>query len=363
MALKKQTVSIKIKPAEFSARLLNWHQLHGRNNLPWQFQSAYPVWLSEIMLQQTQVNTVIPYYTRFLQRFPDINSLANASIDEVLVHWQGLGYYARSRNLLKSAQIIRDQYDGEFPANMDQVLALPGIGRSTAGAILTFSCQQSWPILDGNVKRVLARCFQVRGWYGQTKTAKQLWSISEQLTPQQDTARYNQAMMDLGSSVCIRNNPLCNSCPLINDCLSYQQQTQHLFPEKKPKKQNPLKHTVMLLHRFEDSILLYRRPLSGIWGGLWSLPEVEQVDQVSTWQQANYLPDLVANSFEEKLLRHKFTHFNLDISVAKFELKKLPERIADAVNWRWVPVSDLAEYGLPTPVRKILNNLLRVVAS
>ncbi len=239
---------------EFTPRLLAWHRLHGRKDLPWQFQSAYRVWVSEIMLQQTQVGTVIPYYTRFLQRFPDVNSLANASIDEVLVMWQGLGYYARARNLHQAAQIIRDRYNGEFPANMDQALALPGIGRSTAGAILSFSCQQSWPILDGNVKRVLERCFQIPGWSGQTKTLKKLWSLSEQLTPQKDTASYNQAMMDLGSSVCIRGKPRCNNCPLIDVCLSNQQQTQHLFPQKKPKQRNPLRHTIRFLPRLADSI-------------------------------------------------------------------------------------------------------------
>ena len=205
----------------FANRVLTWYQRYGRRDLPWQQADAYRVWLSEIMLQQTQVNTVIPYYQNFLEHFPDINQLADASIDEVLQHWQGLGYYARARNLHKAAGLIRDQHQGQFPKSFEAVVALPGIGRSTAGAILSFAFGQRWPILDGNVKRVLARCFRVPGRYAQSDTMKQLWYLAESITPAENTADFNQAMMDIGAMLCLRSKPKCEACPLKKLCASY----------------------------------------------------------------------------------------------------------------------------------------------
>ncbi len=199
---------------DYVQSVLDWYLQHGRKNLPWQLdKTTYRVWLAEIMLQQTQVTTVIPYYHAFLKSFPGIEVLANASIDEILQHWQGLGYYARARNLHRAAQIMRDHHDAQFPQEMDQAIALPGIGRSTAGAILTFARGQSWPILDGNVKRVLARCFEVDGWYGQGRTLKRLWRLTERLTPARQTGDYNQAMMDLGAMICTGTKPKCEICP------------------------------------------------------------------------------------------------------------------------------------------------------
>ena len=242
------------KRFSFAEALLSWFDQFGRHGLPWQTdKTPYRVWLSEIMLQQTQVATVIPYYQRFLNHFPDIDSLANADIDQVLQHWQGLGYYARARNLHRAAQIIRDEHRGSFPQDIEDVLALPGIGRSTAAAILTFACGQNWPILDGNVKRVLARYFQVEGWYGQSETMKQLWQHSESVTPSLRTDDFNQAMMDLGSMVCVKSKPLCDRCPITAECLSFQHQTQGLYPHKKPRKDKPHKQTLMLLYRFPGS--------------------------------------------------------------------------------------------------------------
>ena len=191
--------------ASFAGAVLEWYRRYGRRDLPWQGQNAYRVWLSEIMLQQTQVATVIPYYEAFVERFPTVRKLADASIDEVLRYWQGLGYYARARNLHKAAQIVRDRHGGRFPKTFDAVAALPGIGRSTAGAILSFAYGQSWPILDGNVKRVLARCFRVPGWYGQSGTMKQLWYLAESVTPAEAAADFNQAMMDIGSMGCVKS--------------------------------------------------------------------------------------------------------------------------------------------------------------
>jgi len=347
---------MQVNAVRFAGSLLQWQRSYGRHDLPWQKQDAYRVWLSEIMLQQTQVSTVIPYYHNFLQHFPDLKTLANANIDQVLQHWQGLGYYARARNLHRAAQVIRDQHQGQFPRRMEQVEALPGIGRSTAGAILSFAYGQNWPILDGNVKRVLARCFQVPGWYGQSETMKRLWQLSEELTPGEDSASFNQAMMDIGSMLCLKSRPICEACPLREHCASYRDHSQALYPEKKPKKAKPHKHTLMLLHRYRDQLLLYRRPPSGIWGGLWSLPEVDDESQIETWQQGFLSSSQPAKIVQKNVLRHQFTHYSLDISLAIIELDQLPSRIADRDNHAWVAQEQLSEYGLPTPVRKLLTS-------
>jgi len=340
----------------FSPAVLDWYRQHGRKDLPWQLdKTPYRVWLSEIMLQQTQVATVIPYYQRFLNTFPDIQSLADASLDQVLQHWQGLGYYARARNLHRAAQVIRDQHSGQLPQAMDQLTSLPGIGRSTAGAILSLVGGQSWPILDGNVKRVLARCFQVEGWYGQSKTMNTLWQIAERLTPAKQTGEYNQAMMDLGAMVCVKTSPHCEACPLTHCCASYQQGTQSSYPEKKPPKPKPNKQTLMLLHRYRDRVLLHRRPPTGIWGGLWSLPEVTGNEEIANWQ-SSYLADTQApDEIKNDVLKHQFTHYSLDISLAVIDLDKLPQKVADQESIAFVAPSDLSQYGLPTPVRKLLS--------
>ena len=344
--------------AQFAQSVLHWYQQHGRSNLPWQLdKTPYRVWLSEIMLQQTQVATVIPYYYRFLESFADIQALADASVDQVLQHWQGLGYYARARNLHRAARIMRDQYGAQFPLQMDQVIALPGIGRSTAGAILSFAAGQSWPILDGNVKRVLARCFQVKGWYGQSKTMGELWQISGELTPVQKTDEYNQAMMDLGAMVCLKTRPKCEACPLSDCCASFKHNTQANFPEKKPSKSKPQRQTLMLLHRYQGSVLLYRRPPTGIWGGLWSLPEVESDDEIGHWQQAHLACRQLPQQIKTGVLKHQFTHYSLDISLAVIDIEELPLQVADTENMAFVAIEQIAEYGLPTPVKKLLKDL------
>jgi A/G-specific adenine glycosylase len=346
-----------VDAASFAQAVLNWYRRYGRHDLPWQRQEAYPVWLSEIMLQQTQVNTVIPYYLNFLEYFPDVEQLAAASIDEVLQHWQGLGYYARARNLHRAARVIRDQHQGEFPSSMEAVAALPGIGRSTAGAILSFAFGQRWPILDGNVKRVLARCFRVPGWYAQSDTMKQLWYLAESVTPTRDAADFNQAMMDIGSMLCLKSKPKCEACPLRRICSSYLHHSQGEYPQKKPKRARPHRHTLMLLHRHQDSVLLWRRPPSGIWGGLWSLPEVDSESAVELWQQS-FLSLLQAPAIIQRdIMRHQFTHYSLDISLAVIELEHLPVKISDSDNYAWVRIDDIASHGLPTPVRRLLTTL------
>ncbi len=343
--------------AGFANSVLNWYQRYGRYDLPWQQQDAYRVWLSEVMLQQTQVSTVIPYYLNFIEHFPGIRQLADASIDEVLQHWQGLGYYARARNLHQAAGIIRDQHRGRFPKTMEAVEALPGIGRSTAGAILSFAFDQHWPILDGNVKRVLARCFRVPGWYGRSDTMKQLWYLAESVTPARKTSDFNQAMMDIGSMVCLKSKPKCAACPLVQMCASYHHHSQAEFPQKKPARAKPRKHTLMLLHRHADQVLLWRRPPSGIWGGLWSLPEVDKFGAIELWQQSFLSILQQPKAVQEKVIRHQFTHFSLDISLATIEMEQLPHNISDRENYVWVDITELTRYALPTPVRKLLSSL------
>jgi A/G-specific adenine glycosylase len=270
----------------FANRILAWFDEHGRKDLPWQSpKDPYRTWVSEIMLQQTQVQTVIPFFERFMARFPDVVALADAAQDEVMHHWSGLGYYARARNLHRAAQLIRDDYGGEFPDTLEAMMGLPGIGRSTAGAILSLSMNQRQPILDGNVKRVLARHEAVGGWPGKVSVANALWDIAERNTPQERVADYTQAIMDLGATLCTRSKPACGRCPVAADCAARKSGSEHNFPGRKPKKDKPLRSTTMVLATSNSSLFLERRPEAGIWGGLWSLPEING-QRVEDWCRA-----------------------------------------------------------------------------
>ena len=345
---------------EIAPLLLPWFKIHGRKNLPWQQQvSAYRVWLSEIMLQQTQVSTVIPYFEKFIKTFPTIQYLADADLDQVLALWAGLGYYARARNLHKTAQIIRDEYAENFPSTLEQLEALPGIGRSTAGAIASLAMGQSAGILDGNVKRVLCRVFQQTGWPGSTQTQKQLWSLVNQHTPKKETAFYNQAMMDLGSMVCTRSKPACEECPLSSICQSYHQGTQLEYPVRKPKKKNILKSHWFLIHHHEQKILLQKRPPSGIWGGLWCLPEFQEFDAVSHWQIERFGQLLPEQERIKNRLFHRFTHFNLNLSVVSYKVNHnqrnvFESSVNDADECLWFDQKELSSLALPTPMQKLL---------
>lgn len=347
--------------SDIAPLLLPWFEQHGRKDLPWQQQlSAYRVWVSEIMLQQTQVNTVIPYFQRFMQAFPDIQSLAHAHLDHLLKLWAGLGYYARARNLHHAARIVCDQHNGELPRDLAQLMALPGIGRSTAGAILSLAFGYSASILDGNVKRVLARVYQVPGWSGQASTQKKLWLLAEQQTPEATVAHYNQAMMDLGSGVCRRSRPACESCPLTSLCLSFKQQTQAQYPQPKPRKSRPHKHCWMLIHQHENRLLLERRPEQGIWGGLWSLPELQSLEHLDAWQHKVLGQTEKADSCRENILRHQFSHFDLSISIAQIPLSKVrldvtTTSVNDGDQFQWIERNGLHNFGLPAPVLKILS--------
>lgn len=338
----------------FSTRLLSWFDQHGRKHLPWQQDiNAYRVWVSEIMLQQTQVTTVIPYFERFMQRFPMVTDLANAQQDEVLHLWTGLGYYARARNLHKTAQMVRDQYNGEFPNSQEQLEALPGIGRSTAGAIRAIAFKQHASILDGNVKRVLARHFKVAGWPGNAKVAKALWSHAEALTPSERTADYTQAIMDLGATLCVRSRPLCDLCPVAADCAAKQANEVEQYPGKKPKKDKPVRSTCMLMLENEaGEVLLEQRPARGLWGGLWSFPECSEADlhrELAQWKARQ------TDTLEP--FRHTFTHFHLDITPVRCRANEFD--IVSEKSTLWYSLDQPEEVGLTKPVTKLLE-VLRV---
>lgn len=340
-----------VHEATFAERLLAWHDQHGRKSLPWQQSvTPYRVWVSEIMLQQTQVATVIDYFNRFMASFPTVVDLANANQDVVLSHWSGLGYYARARNLHKTAQIIRDDYNGEFPRNFDDVIALPGIGRSTAGAILSIACGQHHAILDGNVKRVLARMYAVEGWTGSTAVQKKLWQYAQQLTPQKRTATYTQAIMDLGAMVCTRRKPSCQHCPISDACLAKAQGKTACLPAPKPKKAKPVKAIRMwVLVNEQGQVLLEKRPNSGIWGGMLSFPEQCVSQPASNWLDG-LNPSIIAQHAGEAF-RHTFTHYHLDIEPIELRVKTLNKLEPE---WQWYEPEDILG-GIPAPTARILD--------
>ena len=340
--------------SEFSERMLSWFDQHGRKDLPWQQNiNPYRVWISEIMLQQTQVQTVIPYYERFMQSFPDLLSLADADNDAVLQHWSGLGYYARARNLHKASQIIRDDFGGEFPAKFDDVIGLPGIGQSTAGAILAIAREARHPILDGNVKRVLARHAAVAGWPGKTDVAKQLWALADARTPERRVADYTQAIMDLGATLCTRSKPDCGACPVASDCVARLADDVASYPGRKARKAKPLRKTTMVIALDEQSVYLQRRPPAGIWGGLWSLPEVSNV---SDWCRET-LDQEPGDAESRDVLRHSFSHFDLDIHPVLVRVKAGSRRVSDAADTTWYPLHDKPPGGIAAPVQQIIDSL------
>jgi len=346
----------------FSSAVLDWFDQHGRKDLPWQHPiTPYRVWISEIMLQQTQVTTVIPYYQAFMQRFPDLSSLADAPIDDVLKHWSGLGYYARARNLHKAAQQIRDQHNGEFPDTLESVCELSGIGRSTAGAILSIAFKQKQAILDGNVKRVLARFHEVEGWYGISHVQKKLWQLAESHLPDKVTpqrfADYTQAMMDLGATLCTRSKPACSACPLKNHCASFNHQTIHLYPASKPKKVIPDRQAIMLLMHQGENIYLIRRPPTGIWGGLWCFPQFDDIDSATEWLvQQGKSRQAIDSATALPHYKHTFSHFRLTITpllIPDDDLESLG--VMETREALWYNINDEFDGGLATPVRDLLT--------
>lgn len=341
--------------SDFARRLIRWHQAHGRHDLPWQnTRDPYRVWLSEIMLQQTQVATVIPYYGRFLERFPTLADLAAAPVQEVMALWSGLGYYARARNLHQCAQAVVAEHGGAFPRDSAAIAALPGIGRSTANAIAVFCFGVQAPILDGNVKRVLCRWRGVEGFPGSPAVEKSLWQLAEALLPAGDCGTYIQAQMDLGAGVCSRGRPRCSDCPLAEDCVARREDRVGELPAARPRKALPEREIVVLAIAADGRVLLEERPAAGIWGGLWSLPELPAdadargVLESRGWRvrECRPLPELV----------HVFTHFRLTLRPLLVVAEALPQ--AAEAGQHWLSAEEIESAPLPAPIRKLLEGLL-----
>jgi A/G-specific adenine glycosylase len=340
----------------FSERVLDWYRQHGRQDLPWQHNPLpYRVWISEIMLQQTQVATVIPYYQRFMARFPDVGTLAAADQDQVLHYWSGLGYYARARHLHAAAKQIVEEHAGRFPEVYEAIIDLPGIGPSTAGAILSLACGQRHPILDGNVKRVLARYHAVEGWPGTTRVQKVLWKLSDRFTPEQEVAAYTQAIMDLGATLCTRSQPACSRCPVQSDCAACATGRQADYPAPRPKRSLPVRAVVMLLIANEqDELLLEKRPPSGVWGGLWGFPELETNADLYRWCESE-LGLRVRQYCQWPVLRHTFSHFHLDITPVHAEISEHSSRVMEGAQRLWYKPEGNDERGLAAPVAKLIK--------
>jgi A/G-specific adenine glycosylase len=347
--------------ASIAPALIAWHAKHGRHDLPWQLaRTPYRVWVSEIMLQQTQVPTVIPYFERFMRRFPDAAALAAAPLDEVLHLWSGLGSYARARNLHRAAQRIHDELGGRFPESFEEVAALPGVGRSTAGAILALARDERHPILDGNAKRVLARCFGIEGDPGSRAVLERLWAAAEASTPREQVATYTQAIMDLGATVCVRRRPLCAGCPLEDRCIARESGRQHALPCARAGRQRRERECFMLLATREDgSVLLERRPARGIWGGLWCPPEFSAPESAADFA-ARRLACATAELRPEAPLRHAFTHFDLAITPLRLECPGGGlAAVLEGPEVIWYNPREPAAVGLPAPVRLLIERLDR----
>lgn len=338
----------------FSARLIRWQRQHGRHDLPWQGADAYQVWVSEIMLQQTQVATVVPYFLRFIERFPRVSLLAEATEDEVMALWSGLGYYSRGRNLHRAAQHVMAQFGGVFPDQFEHLLELPGIGRSTAAAVCALAFHQRRAILDGNVKRVLARHGGIAGWPGERRVETALWRLAELRLPAGEVATYTQALMDMGATLCTRSRPRCGNCPVASDCVAHQTGRVHELPASRPKKIVPEREAVFLLVTVGNRILLEKRPPTGIWGGLWSLPQFEAASEALAYceraglaaDSARDLPDFV----------HTFSHFKLNIHPLHVASPEMPTRVEEGSH-AWLEISDALEVAIPAPVRQLLSSL------
>ncbi len=347
---------------QFAPTLIAWQRKHGRHDLPWQHsREAYRVWLSEIMLQQTQVSTVIPYYTRFLKRFPTVESLASAPADDVMSLWAGLGYYSRARNLHRCAQVVVEVHGGRFPKTVEALSELPGIGRSTAAAIAAFSYGAHETILDGNVKRVLARLFGIDGFPGEKRIENAMWELAESLLPapgQAGVAAYTQGLMDLGATLCTRGRPDCAQCPFASHCVAHATGRERELPVARPRKVVPTRHTLMLVMRRGPTVWLERRPQTGIWGGLWSLPEGADSASLALAAETHGVGDAAVEFEPLTPLSHTFTHFKLDIEPMLLDVPASAKLKARSdTEGRWVPFADLDAVGLPAPVKKLLSGL------
>ena len=339
---------------KFTKPLLKWWHENGRKDFPWQVSSSiYKTWVSEIMLQQTQVITVIPYFKKFIKAFPSVTSLADATEDQVMSHWSGLGFYSRARNLHKSAKIIVDQYKGVIPKTLEELMALPGIGRSTAGAILSLSCIEPRPILDGNVKRVLTRFFNISGDLKLSNTNNKLWSLAIECLPEKDYSFYTQAIMDLGATICTSKNPQCAICPVNKNCIAFEKDLVSLLPTKAIKKKKPKQTVFFLILKDQDSnIFLEKRENKGIWGGLWSFPELGSNKNIEQW--CNNISQDIKKIEYGKIINHGFSHFDLEITPVVIDIKNTVSLEDRHVKFNKQQISKL---GVPKPVKSLINQL------
>lgn len=336
-------------------KVLTWFDQHGRKNLPWQQdKTPYRVWVSEIMLQQTQVSTVISYFKKFISRFPTLETLANAPEDEVLHLWTGLGYYARARNLLRTAKLI--QKSGKFPETLDELEMLPGIGRSTAGAILSIAFDKKATLLDGNVKRVLIRLYGIKSWSGEKTTLAQLWELAEKHTPTKRVADYSQAIMDLGATLCTRNAPQCSECPLKKVCMAHQLGIARDLPVAKPKQNIPLRQTTWLIFYNKKKVFLEKRVTNGVWNNLWCFPEYssENISDLTKHCRKQFGFNLKKTDKGEKF-KHTFSHFKLEVLPIYSLIEKIPNKIGENNHQIWYDLKNPPNLGLPKPVTKILG--------
>jgi len=348
---------------DFATNLLLWFDHRGRKDLPWQREiSPYRVWVSEIMLQQTQVATVIPYFERFMARFPSLIDLASAELDEVLHYWTGLGYYARGRNLHKAARVVMADHQGELPGCVEGLQSLPGIGQTTAGAIAAIAFEIRAPILDGNVKRVLTRFHAIAGYPGETAVARKLWRLADQSTPSSRVADYTQAIMDLGATVCVRNDPDCHHCPIRTGCAALTTGAVDAYPGKRPGKDKPVRAArLFVLHDGRGGCLLEQRPENGIWGGLWTPPERAADFSSEEFLCQFGLQDVQPNHTRRgATFRHTFTHFHLDIEPIYIEISDEPRLIRERDDARWYQVQSAEPLGLSAPAVKLLASLSEI---
>jgi len=341
-----------------SDQLIPWQQKFGRNNLPWQeTKNPYFIWISEIMLQQTQVKIVLPYYQRFINAFPNIKTLAIADDDDVMKLWSGLGYYARARNLHESAKIIKSKFQGQFPKKLTDLISLPGVGRSSAGAISSFAFNQKTPILDGNVKRVFTRLYGIKDWAGITSVEKKLWAIAEKNLPENKFGKYNQALMDLGATICVKKEPICSQCPINKLCKSFLHKWTDIIPAVKPKKEKLTKVSYFYIFQCKSKFLFIKKPKKGIWGGLWSFPEFKEELNVKQWVSKN-LKIKDSKLLQNGVMTTVFTHYKLQMNYQHLEIKELKskETLSGAL---WHDKDKIEEGPYPAPVKKLVKKLFQ----
>ena len=341
--------------SEISDQLIPWQTKFGRNNLPWQSTiNPYLVWVSEVMLQQTQVKTVLPYYQKFITKFPSVKTLALADEEEVMQLWSGLGYYARARNLHASAKIIDSKFQGNFPTILTDLLSLPGIGRSTGGAICSLAFNQKTPILDGNVKRVFTRVYGIKDWAGIPSVEQRLWEIAEKNLPETKFGKYNQALMDLGATVCVKNEPICLKCPINKSCKSFLYKWTDIIPAPKPKKEKLTKVSYFYIFQCGSKFLFSKKPKKGIWGGLWSLPEIQSQDNLDEWL-LNLLGPRKYQLINSGRCLANFTHYKYVMHYQHVIVNKINFKLPE--NFTWINQSNIQKAGLPAPIKKLLSTL------